>query len=153
MLPAGAATAAPSSDARLIELGMRLDTIADKEAFAVAKLRPLWDEHASRMRDWHLANPQCHNDVEAYQRISAEIGLTELADRLGLDECQHMAGPLSEQIMALPATTLAGVAVKARLARYAANDYWDSADEDADWDKICVRKLVDAVIQLAGASI
>ena len=55
---------------------------------------------------------------------------------------------VSRAIVAIPATTIAGLAVKARLAAFA-ND-WD--DSDNDWDVLTVRKLVDAVIRLASSS-
>jgi hypothetical protein len=51
--------------------------------------------------------------------------------------------------MVIPATTWAGVLVKAQLAKFAADDFCSRSEDDTDWDKITVRKLVDAVIDMA----
>jgi hypothetical protein len=44
--------------------------------------------------------------------------------------------------MALPAFTLAGLAVKARLARFACSHFYDEPDGNADWDKLVARRLI-----------
>src|ERR1019366_9066045 len=59
---------------------------------------------------------------------------------------------VSRAIVAIPATTIAGLAVKARLAAFANEGCWDDSDEDADWEVLVVRKLVDAVIRVAASS-
>jgi hypothetical protein len=57
--------------------------------------------------------------------------------------------PIATAIMAIPATTWAGVLVKAQLAKFAADDFWRLSEDDTDWDKLTVRKLVDALIDMA----
>jgi hypothetical protein len=41
------------------------------------------------------------------------------------------------------------VLVKAQLAKFAADDFCSRSEDDTDWDKITVRKLIDAVIDMA----
>lgn len=53
-------------------------------------------------------------------------------------------------IMRLPAKTPAGLAVKARAARFACEHYWGKA-ADADWDHLNARALIDAVLQFTAA--
>jgi hypothetical protein len=33
--------------------------------------------------------------------------------------------------------------------KFAADDFWGRSEEDIDWDKLTVRKLVDAAIDMA----
>lgn len=54
-------------------------------------------------------------------------------------------------IMRLPAKTPAGLAVKARAARFACEHYWGKA-ADADWDHLNARALIDAVLQFTAAA-
>jgi len=53
------------------------------------------------------------------------------------------------RIMSLRARTIDGLAVKARVARYACKHFWDDSDADCDWDKLMARKLIDAVLKMA----
>jgi hypothetical protein len=39
-----------------------------------------------------------------------------------------------------------GLAVKARVARFSCEHYWDEPEEDLDWDELMARKLIDAVL-------
>jgi len=36
------------------------------------------------------------------------------------------------------------------VAKFAAKDYWDKSDDDANWHVLVVRKLIDEVIHAAG---
>ena len=60
--------------------------------------------------------------------------------------------PIAREILAVPALTLDGLAIKARVAKWAASDFWTESNEDVDWDKLCVRELIDAVIQMAATT-
>jgi hypothetical protein len=52
--------------------------------------------------------------------------------------------------MALQATTTAGLAVKARMARFSCKHFWrETADANADWDHLVARKLIESVLELA----
>jgi hypothetical protein len=39
------------------------------------------------------------------------------------------------------------------LAAFAADDLWTTSDEDADWDVLAMRKLLNSVIQVAASSV
>jgi hypothetical protein len=43
----------------------------------------------------------------------------------------------------------AGLAIKARVARFACDYYWSKSEEDTDWDKLIARQLIDAVLTFA----
>jgi hypothetical protein len=53
-------------------------------------------------------------------------------------------------MMALPAFTPAGLAVKARAAAFACSHFYRAELRDADWDHQHVRTLIDGVLGLAG---
>jgi hypothetical protein len=61
--------------------------------------------------------------------------------------------PIEREIMALPARTMAGLAVKARLAAHIVSNYWDVPLERLDLDARAFRLLVDAVCAVAGVSL
>jgi hypothetical protein len=63
-----------------------------------------------------------------------------------------MQAPVARKIMALPATTLAGLAVKARVAQSACERFWDVSDADCDWDQLMARQLIEAVLAAGGVS-
>jgi hypothetical protein len=67
------------------------------------------------------------------------------------DVCDLMC-PIERKIMALPARTFAGLAVKARVAKSACDTYWDEPDDNTDWDKLMARKLIEEVLSLGAAS-
>jgi hypothetical protein len=68
------------------------------------------------------------------------------------DNIMDEIDPIGGAVMAIPALTLAGLSVKARLVKFGASTYWTESDDDADWDKLLVRKAIDAVIHAAAAA-
>jgi hypothetical protein len=69
------------------------------------------------------------------------------------DDVTDAQCPVARRIAALPVTTLAGLAVKARIAQATCSYcYREENDNDADWDHLHVRKLIDAVLGLAEAA-
>jgi hypothetical protein len=137
----------------LIALGKQLDLLRQEYAAAIIRCQPLWDEHKRLLDQWRAAHPYPRMPgqfEDAYHRIGREIGLDaiEIGDNHP-DDIMNRVDPVSRAIMAMPATTVAGLAVKARLAAFGADSFWDETDKDADWDQLLMRKLVDAVIELA----
>jgi hypothetical protein len=49
--------------------------------------------------------------------------------------------PIGHKIMAWPATTFAGLAIKARVVQDACGHYWDESYRDCDWDRQMVRAV------------
>jgi hypothetical protein len=142
---------APNADAELIELGNKLSKLVQEYHSECARLRPFWDEHKRLMAAWEESHPYSKEGeaLAAYERISAEIGLDEQEKLSHPDDVMDRIDPVAAAIMAIPATTWAGVLVKAQLAKFAADDFWGRSEDDLDWDKKTMRKLVDAVIDMA----
>lgn len=146
--PNVAAAAAPHPDAELIRLGQQHDELVQKLKVATIKLEPLWAEHRRRMDEWKAANPQGIG-IDAYERLWDEVGLTEANKTYDADAITDEMDPVSRKIMAIPAMTIAGLLVKARVAKYNAREFWDESYEDADWVHLQMRELCDAVIDMA----
>jgi hypothetical protein len=145
------AVAKPTEDSQLIELGKKLSKLVQEYYAECARLRPFWDEHKRQMDAWKESHPY-REDGEGfaeYKRISAEIGLDEQEKLNHPDHVMDRIDPVASAIMTIPATTWAGVLVKAQLAKFAADDFWGQSEDDLDWDKSTMRKLVDAVIDMA----
>jgi hypothetical protein len=66
----------------------------------------------------------------------------------------HNVYPLTRAILAHPAATVEGLAVKARALTFAARGrghVWEAEDvEDLGWDEQVLRDLVDSLLRLAG---
>jgi hypothetical protein len=141
-------------DAELIELGHQHDLIAQRHAAAVARFRPKWDEHRQLMKDWKSDNPGLSSEeyMAAYNRIANEIGLTAMEESgLHPDDLLEESEPIARAILAIPAITVAGLSVKARLARFGADGLWDENDGAADWSDLLVRNVIDAVVHVAAS--
>ena len=61
--------------------------------------------------------------------------------------------PIERAILAIPADSMAGVAVKARVAAHVVSNYWDVPLDRLDMDARAFRILVEAVCSVAGASL
>jgi hypothetical protein len=81
------------------------------------------------------------------QELGAEFGPQSRPEALDILD---MMDPPMRRIMALPATALAGLAVKARVARFSCEPFWDEPEEDLDWDELVARKLSHAVLEFCG---
>jgi hypothetical protein len=147
--------ASPNPDAELIELGRKHDEIEQRYKAATALYAPHWDEHRRPFEEWDKEST-ARSDADvmaAWASISDEIGLTKLEkDGPNLDAIMGESSPVAEAILAIPAFTIRGLSVKARLAKFGAFTYWDESDDDADWDILVVRKLIDAVIDAAASA-
>ncbi len=145
------AVADPHPDAELIELGKKLSKLTQEYYSEVARMRPFWHEHKKRMDAWIEDHPDRKDgqSMKEYYRLSGEIGM-DAAEKAGHpDDVMERITPISDAILAIPATSWAGVIVKAQLARFGAGHYWDRSEDDTDWDQIVMRKLCDAVIDMA----
>ena len=60
---------------------------------------------------------------------------------------------IERAILAIPADSMAGVAVKARVAAHVVSNYWDVPLDRLDLDARAFRLLVEAVCSVAGASL
>lgn len=148
--PGVSAAKANHPDETLLAYGRELDGCIHDYKTTCAKYRPLWDKLAARLRD--ETRGQDESPLAWHGRIYAEVGL-EALDQQGEhpDDITGRSDAPSRAILAIPATTLAGLAVKARLAKFGAPNIWKESDDDADWDHLLLRNLVDAVLELAAA--
>jgi hypothetical protein len=139
-------------DLELLRLGRQLDLLVQRFETARQRFIPVWEAH-TLCGKWLQAHPGCAEDqvTAAYLEI-----LGDLSEGMGEhpDDVMNEVSGVSRAIVAIPATTIAGLAVKARLAAFA-NDGsdWNESDEDADWEVLCARKLVEAVIGVAAATV
>jgi hypothetical protein len=81
--------------------------------------------------------------------MMAALGRIELEYPVASPTCDEVTNAMDRpmcRIMELSAKTTAGLAVKARVARFACEHFWHESDEDADWDHKMARKLIDAVL-------
>jgi hypothetical protein len=150
-----ASTAAQRPDAELIDLGGQLDVLVQRYNSGCARLRPFYDKHQALMDSWFKEHPKSPpaEATKAYNRFAEEIGLlTAEKSKPHPDDIMIEMDPVANAITAIPALTMAGLSVKARLAKFGASDYWAESDKEVDWDKLLVRKLVDAVIHAAAAA-
>ncbi len=51
--------------------------------------------------------------------------------------------------MRTPASTIAGLGVKARHAAYVVSQYWEEPLDQIDWEAQAVRRLIEAVCEIA----
>jgi hypothetical protein len=143
-------------DAELIALGRQLDILRQRHAAAVATCAPLWEESGRRLEEWkRLHAGYTHIALgEVMRKINDDVGLGSIERaKQHPDDIMSESDSVSRAIIAIPAITIAGLRVKARLAAFAAPNYWDENDKDADWDHLAVRKLIDAVIGVAAATV
>jgi hypothetical protein len=153
----------PSGDHELLALGERLEallpelTAAQSACFAAADAA---DEEA-----WRRAGLYEHHDGmgggdpltrEERSRlwamgkvVRAEFG-TEDAIR-ACNEVWQRANTIHREIIAQPARTLRGLAIKARAAAVlAVSPLWDKPAKDLDWHDEVVRKLIESICDAAG---
>jgi hypothetical protein len=125
-------------DAELLALGKQFDRLERQYRQTMERDRPRI-ERELQLLDAHQRNVQ--------QKLDAEFGPQSRPD--ALDFLEMMDAPM-RQIMALPATALAGLAVKARVVRFSCEPFWDEPEEELDWDELMARKLSDAVLEFCG---
>ena len=124
--------AAVALDVELLALGKQFD-----------QLRRQYHEVMERDRPRIERELQLFDAQEPSEKLDEEFGPQSRPD--ALDILDRMDAPI-RRMMALPATTLAGLAVKARVARFSCDHFWDETEEDLDWHELMTRRLIDAVL-------
>jgi hypothetical protein len=141
------AAAAEHPDADLLALGRQLDGLIARYEIAETKWAPhdaAWFREIVRMRD------TMPNTEAAWREAGARVAAEHPVNHEHPDRVMEDSDAPSRAIMALPAATIAGLAVKARLCRFACGQGWDEPFDGADWDVKAIRQLVEAVEALAG---
>jgi hypothetical protein len=83
-------------------------------------------------------------------------GVERLHDQIGfeaqtrqLEAILTSLCPIERAIIQTPASTIAGLSVKARHAAYVMSHYWDAPIDRVDWDARTVRLLIEAICDVA----
>jgi hypothetical protein len=109
--------------------------------------RPYWDAH-NRVLEEMKAEDRFH-PIEEWAARFEPIEELRPPGPSADDITDQMDAPI-RRIMALPAYTVAGLAVKARATANACGHMYNSDFNDADWDHMHVRVLIAAVLTMAG---
>jgi hypothetical protein len=143
--------AAPNPDAELLELGRRFDELLLVYADAKKRSKPnddAWQRQMEKFSERHNGPIAVSISNEEYEEAGARI------DRdypIAYPDCGDVFDLMDDpqrRIMTLPAFALAGLVVKAKVAKFGSDHIYQTNFEDADWDHKTMRSLIDAVLQL-----
>lgn len=101
--------------------------------------------HNERLEELKKAYSQWYEALEEFGRAS---GRSKLADRA--EEIYRLADPLADKILATPAKTLAGLAVKAKLLRRKHRKPWETDPSELLFEEECIISLVEDVLAASG---
>jgi hypothetical protein len=155
-LTLGGATAfrleASCPDAELLELGRQFDELQSKLELAFELSAPADGAYSEALQELgeRLGNASSDEYTKELKKIGERINRDFPPPSPTWGEVSDMQAPITRKIMALPASTIAGLAVKARVAKSACD--CDTSDEDCDWDTLMARKLIEAVLSAGGMS-
>ena len=113
--PRRCAATAAGHDVELLALGKQFDQLERQYHEVMERDRPRIE------RELQLLEAQ-----ERSEKVDEEFGPQRRPDALDILDVMD---PPMRRIMALPATTLAGLAVKARVARFSCERFWDEPEE------------------------
>jgi hypothetical protein len=138
-------------DALLIALAERLDELAAIRDAGNQALEPFYEAHQKLMDDWRADHPRYTADErrKAEERFGLITGLAAAEERWSPEDATEAMDPIWRAIVDTPATTIAGLAAKARAAEQFAPDLWGEDEEDMDLDKRLFRHLIESVTELA----
>lgn len=142
-LSVGTTAASLVDDSPLLALEKQFNAIS-AELLAVQRLRR--NQTGSR-------SPAAHPPEEA--TIESGVGehtFDEFATRR-IESVLARLYPIEQAIMQTPASTIAGLGVKARHAAYVLSQYWEAPIDRIDWDARTVRLLIEAVCDVAHRSL
>jgi hypothetical protein len=142
---AAAAPCSASDDSELINLDKQVDAIEASYEEAARLSQPHWDAIEAWVRSQKRRDISPESYSAAMERLEQEFPLPK-------PDCDEITGMMDKpmrRIMALPAFTPAGLAVKARLVKSEYSALWEEPFEDLDWDKMKLRALVDSVLAFA----
>jgi hypothetical protein len=135
--------AAETSDAELVAAGVEFRNLVDLFNEAKRLSQPNWDAQDAAKHSGRFVGLENEAIFEEMKRIDEQVPLPvpccdDITDRMDM----------VERIMALPATTIAGLAAKAEVVRFFNPDAFSEDEGNDDYDS--VRPLVEAVLALAG---
>ncbi len=166
--PAAAAIGVPSvatalgglaagDDDELLALGRQMEPVYSRFYELNKITRPLWEEYNELLSPYLEA---CKARKITDKRLLEIIGELQTSLKHGDETLESLAKQMDDlteatdqpfrRIIALPAHTLAGVAVKAKSAAFACEHFFFEEEDDADWDHKLARSVIKAVLALAG---
>jgi hypothetical protein len=140
-------------DAELLELGRAHADLRAKYEIALKLSEPrdaAWEAALEELSK--RAGPNGHFSNDEYKNMSEQLDRDFPAPNPNWGDVCDLMCPIERKIMALPASTFAGLAVKAQVAKSACDTYWDEPDGNTDWDELMARKLIEAVLSLGAVS-
>lgn len=130
-------------DAELIELGEQMEKFYAAYWDAHRRSQPNWEARRREINKW---SGRTHVSNEEYELMHARVDSEYPIANPSCDDVMDACADTSERVLKLPARTLAGLKVKARLAKFTCSQLWDEPDDRVDWDELVLRDLIDAVI-------
>jgi hypothetical protein len=125
-------TAPSDPDAMLVELGNKLDALS-------AELTSLQNDKPPNF------------SATRNKMLNDETTINPSAKRV--EEILALLDPIERAIMAIPATTVVGLGVKARHAAHVLSHYWTDSTDMLDWDVRAVRLLIESTCSVAGVNL
>jgi len=153
------AAASTDSDAELIKIGEQFD-VAVKNVIAAREQSDALNGSVLEAVEADATWPDNQNDwsrdhakqyLAALTAAQRDVGGPPLTDaETALDEAYGRTDELAKVIGTLPAHTIGGVAVKARVVALACSHYWRDPIKLIDWEDKQARLLVEATFHAAG---
>jgi hypothetical protein len=129
----------------IIEARERLDSLSQPVLIAI-EANATWPENQN---EWEPGHAKQY--LAALTEAQRDIGGQPLADAdTALEEAYSRTDKLSKVIGTLPARTVEGMAVKARVTALACSHYWSESIKRIDWEDEQARLLVESAFQAAG---
>lgn len=165
-LRAGRTVLATGDDAELLALGKQFDELYAQYQFVLERDRLRTERNEDLLVELREigrnsgvsdATPEIVIGGEELKGHFDRIG-KQLDDEFGpaikpdSDDVLSLMDAPQRRIMALPAATPAGLAVKARVAWFGCEHYWDQPIDDLDWDQHMARALIDSVLDFCNAT-
>jgi hypothetical protein len=142
--PAIAATVA-NPDAELLALGAQFDELARRLAIADKLDEPYQEAFQAaldRARTGLISN-------ETFSDVLVRVEVENPRPSPSPDDITDAMDPIIRGIIAVPALSIAGMKVKARVAKLVScAHFWNNPDNKTDWDKLVARQTIDAVLSL-----
>ncbi|MBN8957636.1 MAG: hypothetical protein J0H17_13865 [Rhizobiales bacterium] len=118
--------ASPPQAKTIAGLERQFDDVIARMYASIAAYRPYWD--------------RLQRAVETKKRVPHPDNITSESD------------PIIRAIWRLPPTSLAAIALKAKAAAVGTDPAWRESYDDADWDHLSIREIIDAVLEFTGAA-
>ena len=133
----GSATTSSAEDSSLLALEKQFNIISE-ELLVVERSR-----HDRKRCQSPAAQPRSTFDSRVGEHTCDELVTQQIESVL------TRLYPIEWAIMQTPASTIAGLGVKARHAAYVMSQYWETPLDRIDWDARAIRQLIEAVCDLA----